>query len=156
MTPQRYDKKTTQPNYRKLFWDHKRLFSNHIFFNILNIKYVKFHRPPNLGVLGYFESKKRQVGLWRNVNWWVQWDEYLADKKNPQSLADYVNWSQQRQTEGLCIAVKTSKDRFPSCGGFIIWMGHDCFPCMVNTSIIDFDGNLKPAAIELSKIFKLP
>lgn len=92
--------------------------------------------------------------LWRNVNWWVQWDEYLADKGDPQNLNEYVAWSQKRQSEGICIAVKASKDRFPACGGFLIWMGHDCYPCMVNTSIIDFEGNPKPAATELAKIFK--
>jgi beta-mannosidase len=66
----------------------------------------------------------------------------------------YIKWSQQRQTEGLVNALKINKERFPACGGFIIWMGHDSFPCMINTSIIDFDGNLKPAAYELSKIWK--
>ena len=36
--------------------------------------------------------------------------------------------------------MKACKDRFPSCGGAILWCGHDCFPCAVNTSIVDFDG----------------
>ncbi len=94
--------------------------------------------------------------IWRNVNWWIDWDEYVAENNGnvSESLEEYVDWSQKRQSEGLTIAVKSFKDRFPSCGGFLIWMGHDCFPCMVNTSIIDFEGNLKPAAIELSKIWK--
>lgn len=94
--------------------------------------------------------------IWRNVNWWVEWDEYIADHngKATNSLEEYVNWSQNRQSEGLSIALKSCKDRFPRCGGFIIWMGHDSFPCMVNTSIMDFDGNLKPVAKELSKIWK--
>lgn len=94
--------------------------------------------------------------IWRNVNWWIDWDEYV-DEHNGQvseSLDDYVSWSQIRQAEGLGIALKSFKDRFPKCGGFLIWMGHDCYPCMVNTSIMDFEGNLKPAAIELSKIWK--
>jgi beta-mannosidase len=94
--------------------------------------------------------------LWRNVNWWIEWNDYLKDRKNEptNSLEDYVKWSQKRQTEGLCIALRNCKNRFPACGGFIIWMGHDSFPCPVNTSIIDFDGNLKPVAYELEKIFK--
>ncbi len=94
--------------------------------------------------------------IWRNVNWWLEWDEYLADHDGQptNSLEEYVTWSQNRQIEGLTIAVKSFKDRFPACGGFLIWMGHDSFPCMVNTSIIDFEGNVKPAAIELSKIWK--
>ncbi|MCK5821025.1 MAG: hypothetical protein KAH17_04020 [Bacteroidales bacterium] len=94
--------------------------------------------------------------IWRNVNWWIDWDEFIADQNETTeiSLDQYVKWSQKRQTEGLCIALKSRKDRFPKSGGFILWMGHDCFPCMVNTSILDFEGNLKPAAIELSKIWK--
>jgi len=94
--------------------------------------------------------------IWRNVNWWIDWDEYVVDNTDPatQTLENYVEWSQKRQSDGLTIAVKSFKDRFPSCGGFLIWMGHDCFPCMVNTSILDFEGNSKPAALELSEIWK--
>jgi beta-mannosidase len=92
--------------------------------------------------------------LWRSVNWWNQWDEYLADGGDPANIDRYVDWSQRRQAEGLSIAVRASKERFPACGGFIIWMGHDCYPCMVNTSILDFEGNPKPVADELIKIFK--
>jgi hypothetical protein len=33
-------------------------------------------------------------------------------------------------------------------------MGHDSFPCPVNTAIIDFEGNPNPVAEELSKIWK--
>ncbi len=94
--------------------------------------------------------------IWRNVNWWVDWDEYLADNNGQvsNSLEEYVTWSQNRQMEGLSIAVKSFKDRFPGCGGFLIWMGHDSFPCMVNTSILDYEGNPKPAANALSQIWK--
>jgi hypothetical protein len=33
-------------------------------------------------------------------------------------------------------------------------MGHDSFPCTANTAIIDFDGNLKPAALALKAVWK--
>ena len=94
--------------------------------------------------------------LWRQVSWWIEWNDFLQynNGKEPKSLEEYVAWSQERQTTGLSIALKANKSRFPECGGFIIWMGHDSYPCPINTSIIDFDGNLKPAAIELSKIWK--
>ena len=91
--------------------------------------------------------------LWRNVNWWIQWNEYLSEGKSPDNLKEYVAWSQQRQADGLSTAVKAAKNRFPGCGGFFIWMGHDSFPCMENTSIIDFEGNPKPVVNKLSKIF---
>ncbi len=93
--------------------------------------------------------------LWRTVNWWNEWDEYITTTpQDNQSLEDYVNWSQNRQNEGLAIALKSSKEKFPACGGFIIWMGHDCFPCLINTAIIDFEGNPKPVVEQLSKIWK--
>ncbi len=94
--------------------------------------------------------------LWRQVSWWIEWGDFIYDHKGkePQTLEEYVAWSQQRQSSGLSIALQASKTRFPECGGFIIWMGHDSYPCPINTSIIDFDGNLKPAAYELSKIWK--
>ena len=94
--------------------------------------------------------------LWRRVNWWIEWDDFLKDHdgRKPHSLEEYVAWSQQRQATGLSIALKANKSRFPQSGGFIIWMGHDSYPCPVNTSIIDFEGNPKPVAIELSRIWK--
>lgn len=63
-------------------------------------------------------------------------------------------WSQNRQAEGHVIAVKSSKEKILACGDFLIWMALDCFPCMVNTAIIDFEGNPKPVAEQLSKIWK--
>lgn len=94
--------------------------------------------------------------LWRQVSWWIEWDDFKRDNNGmePENLGEYVRWSQNRQAEGISIALKANKDRFPECGGFIIWMGHDSYPCPVNTSIIDFDGNLKPAALEVSRIWK--
>lgn len=94
--------------------------------------------------------------LWTRFSWWIEWDEYLREHqgKAPATLAEYVDWSQARQSKGISIALKASKKRFPACGGFILWMGHDSFPCFANTSIIEFDGNLKPAAIEISRIWK--
>ena len=44
-------------------------------------------------------------------------------------------------------------DSWIECGGFIVWMGHDSFPCTANTSVIDYEGNLKPAALALADVF---
>jgi hypothetical protein len=38
----------------------------------------------------------------------------------------------------------------------ILWCGHDCFPCAVNTSIVDFEAAPKPAALALAAIYKEP
>jgi beta-mannosidase len=92
--------------------------------------------------------------LWRNVSWWIEWDEYITSGGNSSEINAYIKWSQERQTKGLTMALKKNKDRFPACGGFIIWMGHDSFPCMINTSLVDFDGHPKPVFRELSRIWK--
>jgi len=94
--------------------------------------------------------------LWKNpIAWWFEIDQFVKEyKRNPQHLEEYVAWSQERQKQALSIAVKACKDRFPRCGGFIIWLGHDCYPCVSNTAIIDFAGNPKPAALAISEILK--
>lgn len=93
--------------------------------------------------------------LWRRTAWWIEWPEFVAEQgREPGSLEEYVVWSQERQMKALVIAAGTSKARFPRCGGFLLWMGHDSFPCTANTSILDFHGNLKPAAVALGEIFR--
>ncbi len=94
--------------------------------------------------------------LWRRpICWWIDYDNVVKDNgREPISLAEYVQWSQQRQSQALEIAVKACKSRFPRCGGVIIWMGHDCFPCAANTSVIDFECRPKPAALAISKVFQ--
>ncbi|MFT3902667.1 MAG: glycoside hydrolase family 2 TIM barrel-domain containing protein [Niabella sp.] len=102
----------------------------------------------------------RDNPLWNRFGWWIEWDSYLKEKglTNEKGIAAgleaYVEWSQQRQAEGLEIAVTAVKRRFPKTGGILLWMGHDAFPCFTNNSIIDFEGNLKPAAKRLEKIWK--
>jgi beta-mannosidase len=94
--------------------------------------------------------------LWRRTSiWWIEWPEFVAETgREPSSIEEYVAWSQERQKKALTIAVGACKGRFPRCGGTILWMGHDCFPCTANTAIVDFDGNPKPAALALGKIWR--
>lgn len=93
--------------------------------------------------------------LWRRTSpWWIEWDLFVKQNgKEPDTLEEYVQWSQERQKQLLSYAVQYTKDRFPTCGGIIIWMGHDCFPCTANTSIIDFYGLPKPAGVAIGEIF---
>ncbi len=94
--------------------------------------------------------------LWKRTSpWWIEWHEAIRELgREPESIEQYVEWSQARQAKALSIAVKSCKDRFPRCGGIILWMGHDCYPCTANTSIVDVDGNPKMAAISLQKIWR--
>jgi len=89
--------------------------------------------------------------------WWTQWDRYraeLEDLPEEEALAEYVRRTQAHQAEAYAIAARACKTRFPKCGGFIIWMGHDCFPCPANNSVIDFDQKPKPAYYALREVFR--
>jgi beta-mannosidase len=94
---------------------------------------------------------------WNHANsWWIQWDVFkdqLIGATQQEKYVHYVELSQNLQARGLALAAWYCKARFPRCGGFIIWMGHDAFPCLSNTAIIDFDGNPKPAYYALKNIF---
>ncbi|NLF03126.1 MAG: hypothetical protein GX601_19355 [Anaerolineales bacterium] len=95
--------------------------------------------------------------FWARTSWWVEDQAFAADHGHPpDSLEEYVAWSQERQRRALAYVVERTKQRFPACGGIILWMGHDCYPCPANTSIVDFDGQPKPAALAVGEIFNAP
>ena len=92
--------------------------------------------------------------LWRRTSWWIEWNMFIEDMGHaPKNLEEYVEWSQARQARTLGVAAKACRDRFPRCGGFIVWMGHDSFPCTANTAVLDFHGRMKPAARALAEVF---
>jgi len=93
--------------------------------------------------------------LWRQTSWWIEWPLFAKEfGREPADLDEYVTWSQTRQATALELLLEIEKRRFPEIGGVLFWMGHDCFPCTANTSIIDFWGRPKPAAIAVSRIWK--
>lgn len=103
---------------------------------------------PNLPV-------SKQNPLWARQPWWVEGEQFRAEHGHEaKTLEEYVDWSQERQSRGLAHAMGAAVDRYPACGGFFIWMGHDSFPCCANTSIIDFDGQEKPAAKALAEVIQ--
>ncbi|MBX3749284.1 MAG: hypothetical protein KF897_04275 [Opitutaceae bacterium] len=93
--------------------------------------------------------------VWRRFGFWIQAKEFAAahDGRAPRDLAEWVTWSQRYQAEALARAARACKRRFPRCGGFIVWMGHDPFPCPANTAVLDYHGRMKPAAAALQEIF---
>lgn len=94
--------------------------------------------------------------VWRRpLTWWIEAEQFATEHgRAAETLEEYVAWSQERQARALTMAVKACKDRFPRCGGVLLWCGHDCFPCAANTSIIDFHGNPKPAALALRDVWR--
>ena len=93
--------------------------------------------------------------LWNRNPWWIDWPKFIQEKgRAPENLEEFVAWSQARQAAALGLAARAALSRFPACGGFMVWMGHDAFPCTANTAVIDFEGNLKPAGVELGKVYR--
>jgi beta-mannosidase len=96
--------------------------------------------------------------LWRHAaNWWTQEQRLLEPFGHlppDEALAAYVEHTRREQAEALAIAAAACKARFPRCGGFVVWMGHDCFPCPANTSLIDFARQPKPAWHALREVFR--
>ena len=87
--------------------------------------------------------------------WWVDWPRLTAlHGREPANLAEYVEWSQALHARLISLGAKACKDRFPRCGGFLLWSGHDTFPIASNTSLIDYDGNFKPAALALAAVWR--
>lgn len=78
---------------------------------------------------------------------WVDEDTYAAEQgSKPENISQYVTRNQEHQPRALARALTACLKRFPAIGGLIVWMGHDSFPCLANTSILDFHGRMKPAA----------
>jgi beta-mannosidase len=95
--------------------------------------------------------------LWRRFAFWLELGDFIKEHGHePSTLDEYVDWSRTRQATAIAMAITACKTRFPGIGGIILWMGHDAFPCTANTSIIEFDGRLKPAAIAASRIWRSP
>lgn len=93
--------------------------------------------------------------LWRRTLWWIEWPEFIREmKREPSSLQEFIDWSQKRQADALETVFRSARGRFPGCGGVIFWMGHDSYPVTANTSVIDFEGRLKPAGERLSRLFQ--
>ncbi len=92
--------------------------------------------------------------VWGRTSWWTESDVFKEEfGREPKDVKEYFAWSANRQAQALRISATETKKRFPASAGIIIWMGHDCFPCAANTSVIDVDGEPKPAYFVLKEIF---
>lgn len=90
----------------------------------------------------------------RLTTWWNDWKKMIQiHGREPADMAEYINWSQTYQATMLAGEMGACKARFPRCGGVLMWSGHDTFPLTINTSLIDFDGNLKPAAHAVAEVW---
>ena len=119
---------------------------------------------PSCAALDLLEAYAGELDLWPpsmenplwhfRQPWWLQWERLAPAhgfERDKPEMARYVAVSQAEQAEALGYLVAGAKGRFPRCGGVMIWMGHDCFPCLANTSIIDYWGRPKPALAAIKR-----
>jgi beta-mannosidase len=92
--------------------------------------------------------------LWTHSSgWWLRDFDRWAGQTD---LAEWIGASQRRQADMLAYAARATKSRFPRSTGFIVWLGHDAFPCAVSLALYDYDGRPKPAAAALAEVFLTP
>ena len=90
----------------------------------------------------------------RPMGFWNELPEFRSEHgRDPVDASEYIQWTQARQYDALGFAAWSCKRRVPACGGFLVWMGHDCWPCTVNTSVIDFDRIPKTGYYSLRQVF---
>jgi beta-mannosidase len=62
----------------------------------------------------------------------------------PETLQQYVDFTQVVQAEGLKFGIEHYRRRKPHCSGTLLWQYNDCWPG-ISWSIIDHDGVAKPS-----------
>ena len=113
--------------------------------------YDLLERYDLVGPTGTAEERELLVQRWaHSASWWLK-PARNWDGEGP--LREWVDQNQTRQAEWLAYAAGTARSRFPRCGGFIVWLGHDTYPCPVSLSLLDFEGRPKPVAAALGRVF---
>jgi beta-mannosidase len=131
--------------------------------------YEYFNRDDSLfrsetGVSGCssLEALERYQGdqtLWppddTNPHWltpaahWIPFEavtrEFGDIEDSQQELPFVVRASQYLQADEYRYIAESTRRRYPTCSGFLIWMGHDSVHCTANNSVIQVDATVKPA-----------
>jgi beta-mannosidase len=75
-----------------------------------------------------------------------------ATTGQPQSAAEWIDFSHLIQAEGLRFGIERFRERKPHCSGALLWQLNDCWPGFT-WSIVDFDGRPKPAYYAVRRAF---
>lgn len=90
------------------------------------------------------EARAELHQLWTHSSGW--WLAHFDAAAPDHAVGEWVDASQQRQAMMLRYAAASALERFPRCAGFVVWLGHDTFPCAVSLPLLDFWGRPKLAA----------
>lgn len=70
----------------------------------------------------------------------------------PKDLAEYVDFSQLAQAEGLKFGIEHFRRRTPHCSGALVWQLNDCWP-VLSWSVLDYYGFGKAGYFYLRRVF---
>jgi beta-mannosidase len=70
----------------------------------------------------------------------------------PADLAEYVDFSQIAQAEGLKLGIEHFRRRTPHCSGALVWQLNDCWP-VLSWSVLDYYGFGKAGYFYLRRVF---
>jgi beta-mannosidase len=70
----------------------------------------------------------------------------------PRDLAEYVDFSQLAQAEGLKFGIEHFRRRTPHCSGALVWQLNDCWP-VLSWSVLDYYGFGKAGYFYLRRVF---
>jgi beta-mannosidase len=70
----------------------------------------------------------------------------------PETLADYIDFSQIAQAEGLKFGIEHFRRRKPHCSGTLVWQMNDCWP-VLSWSVMDYDGAGKAGYHYLRRVY---
>ncbi|GBF73414.1 glycoside hydrolase [Paenibacillus sp. 598K] len=89
--------------------------------------------------------------------WWIQWEQlnrlFGEWSREHDELQLYSQASRYVQMESLRYAIEATRRREPASSGFIIWMGNEPYANNSNTSVIEYDGMVKPAYYAVKDAF---
>lgn len=70
----------------------------------------------------------------------------------PDNLADYIDFSQIAQAEGVIFGIEHFRRRTPHCSGALVWQMNDCWPVQ-SWSVMDYYGFGKAGYFYLRRVF---
>jgi beta-mannosidase len=70
----------------------------------------------------------------------------------PRDLAEYIDFSQLAQAEGLKFGIEHFRRRTPHCSGTLVWQLNDCWP-VLSWSVLDYYGFGKAGYYYLKRVF---
>ena len=100
----------------------------------------------------------RSNPIWvHHGDWWIDWEQMirLFGPWSPDvpDLPAYVTCSRYLQAEALRFCVESVRRREPHASGALIWMGNEPYANTANNSLLDYDGEPKPAYGVLRRCF---